>query len=546
VEDISFETQPSRYRHWKLEIRDRAAYLRLQVSEDAGLRPGYSLKLNSYDLGVDIELADAINRIRFEHPGVGAVAIESASPKVFSAGANIYMLAQSSHPFKVNFCKFTNETRLAMEDASTNSGIKFVAALNGTASGGGYELALACDEILLVDDASSAVSLPEVALLGVLPGTGGLTRLTDKRQVRRDLADVFSTLPEGIKGKRAVEWRLVDEAIPRSRFEGAVADRVRELAQKRISVGAPHGIRLEPLTPVVTERSRTYRYVSLELDSDKRLATLTVRGPQEPQPRTGAELEQTGDGAWALRAFRELDDALLQLRFNHPTVGTVVLKTRGDAGALLAVDEALVHERQHWLAREIIGLQRRVLKRLDQSARCFYALVDPESCFAGSLFELCLAADRSYMLDDPKRPTRLQTSSLNAGLLPMANGLSRLVSRFYGDEARAKSVLAHGKPFGPEEALATGLVTFTPDGIDFDDEVRVALEERAALSPDALTGMEASLRFGGPETMETKIFGRLSAWQNWIFTRPNSTGEKGALTVYGKAGARPEFDLRRT
>jgi benzoyl-CoA-dihydrodiol lyase len=546
MDDISFETEPSRYRHWKLEVHDHVAHLKLGVAEDAGLRPGYALKLNSYDLGVDIELADALNRIRFEHPDVGAVVIESASPKIFSAGANIYMLAQSSHPFKVNFCKFTNETRLAMEDASAHSGIKFVAALNGVASGGGYELALACDEILLVDDASSAVSLPEVALLGVLPGTGGLTRLTDKRRVRRDLADVFSTLPEGIKGKRAVEWRLVDQAIPRSRFEGTVADRVRDLALQRSVTGGQTGIRLEPLDPVVTARSREYRHVRLEVDPDKRLATLTVRGPQEPQPRTGLELEQAGDRAWVLRAFRELDDALLQLRFNHPTIGTVVLKTRGDSGVLHAVDEALAFERRHWLAREIIGLQRRVLKRLDQTARCFYAVIDPESCFTGSLLELCLAADRSYMLDDPERPTSLQTSSMNAGLLPMANGLSRLVARFYGDEAKARDVLAHAGPFGPKEALAAGLVTFTPDRIDFDDELRVALEERAALSPDALTGMEASLRYGGPETMETKIFGRLSAWQNWIFTRPNSTGEKGALTVYGKAGARPEFDVRRT
>jgi benzoyl-CoA-dihydrodiol lyase len=544
MDDISFETDPSRYRHWKLEIRDRVAHLRLQVSEDAGLKPGYALKLNSYDLGVDIELADAISRIRFEHPDVGAVAIESASPKVFSAGANIYMLAQSSHPFKVNFCKFTNETRLGMEDASEHSGLKFVAALNGTASGGGYELALACDEILLVDDASSAVSLPEVALLGVLPGTGGLTRLTDKRRVRRDLADVFSTLPEGIKGKRAVEWRLVDEAIPRSRFDGEVAARLQGLASKR-PVTRGTGIRLEPLAPVIAERSREYHHVALELDPDKRLATLTVRGPQEPQPRTGADLEKAGDRAWALRAFRELDDALLQLRFNHPTIGTVLLKTRGDAALLKSTDEALFAARDHWLAREIIGLQRRVLKRLDQTARCFYAVVDPESCFVGSLFELCLAADRSYILDDPKRPTSVQTTSFNGGILPMANGLSRLVSRFYGDEGKAKEVLARGV-FGAQEALAAGLVTFAPDGIDFDDELRVALEERAALSPDALTGMEASLRFGGPETMETKIFGRLSAWQNWIFTRPNSTGEKGALSVYGKAGARPEFDLRRT
>ncbi len=546
MDDISFETEPDRYRHWKLDVQDKVARLTLQVKEDGGLRPGYSLKLNSYDLSVDIELADVLNRLRFEHPQVGAVVISSNSPKIFCAGANIYMLAQSSHPFKVNFCKFTNETRLAMEDASANSGIKFVAALNGVASGGGYELALACDEILLVDDASSAVSLPEVALLGVLPGTGGLTRLTDKRHVRRDLADVFSTLPEGIKGKRAVEWGLVDKVIPRSRFEEESAQRGRDLALERSVSAGSKGVPLPPLTPKVGERSREYRHVSLELDPEHRQATITVRGPTEPQPRTGPELEQAGDRAWALRAFRELDDALLHLRFNHPTLGTVVLKTRGDAGVLRAVDEALAHERNHWLAREILALQKRVLKRLDLTARCFYAVVDPESCFVGSLFELLLAADRSYMLDDAKRPTSVQTTALNAGLLPMSNGLSRLVARFYGDEAKARAVLSHARSFTAQGALAAGLVTFAPDAIDFDDELRVALEERAALSPDALTGMEASLRFGGPETMETKIFGRLSAWQNWIFTRPNATGEKGALTVYGKAGTRPEFDLRRT
>jgi benzoyl-CoA-dihydrodiol lyase len=546
MDDISFETDPGRYRHWKLDIREQVARLTLQVKEDAGLHPGYALKLNSYDLGVDIELADALNRLRFEHPQVGAVILSSASPKVFSAGANIYMLAQSSHPFKVNFCKFTNETRLAMEDASAHSGIKFIAALNGTASGGGYELALACDEILLVDDASSAVSLPEVALLGVLPGTGGLTRLTDKRRVRHDLADVFSTLPEGIKGKRAVEWGLVDAAIPRSRFEAAVDERALDLALRRTLTGGQSGVRLTPLAPEVRERSRDYRHVSLEVDAEKRLATLTVRGPTEPQPRTGAELEEAGDRAWALRAFRELDDALLHLRFNHPTVGTVILKTRGDPGVVHAVDEALAFERRHWLAREILGLQKRVLKRLDTTARCFYAVVDAESCFVGSLLELCLAADRSYMLDDAARPTTLATSAANTGLFPMANGLSRLSARFYGDEAKVQAVLTHTGPFTAREALAAGLVTFAPDAIDFDDELRVALEERAALSPDALTGMEASLRFGGPETMETKIFGRLSAWQNWIFTRPNATGDKGALTVYGKAGARPEFDMRRT
>jgi benzoyl-CoA-dihydrodiol lyase len=545
-EPVQFETHPNRYRHWKLSFEGPVARLAMAVREDAGLRPGYQLKLNSYDLGVDIELCDAIQRLRFEHPEVQALVVESALQRLFCAGANIFMLASSSHPFKVNFCKFTNETRLALEDASANSGLRSIAAVNGTASGGGYELALACDEILLVDDGSSAVSLPEVPLLGVLPGTGGLTRVVDKRKVRRDLADVFSALPEGIKGKRAVEWRLVDQAIPKSQFDSAVTARAQELAKKSDRPGKGPGVALEPLDPEVTPGARRYRHVTLELDPAHRLATLTVKGPTGPQPETPEAFLQAAGKAWALRAFRELDDALLHVRVNQLEIGTVMLKTTGDPAAVLAVDRTLAQHKGHWLVREILGQQRRTLKRLDLTSRSLYAVIEPGSCFAGSLFELALAADRSYLLDDPKRKTVVELSPLSAGLLPMSNGLSRLQSRFLADPAQVGRVLEHRGPFDAKQALEAGLVTFAPDGLDWDDELRLAFEEREAISPDALTGMEANLRFAGPETMETKIFGRLSAWQNWIFQRPNAVGEKGALAAYGRKGQRPEFDWRRT
>ncbi len=542
---IRFDTEPSRYRHWTLAVDGPVATLTLAVDESAGLVPGYVLKLNSYDLGVDVELADAIQRLRFCHPEVRALVITAHRERVFSAGANIRMLGQSSHAFKVNFCKFTNETRLALEEMSRESGVATLCALNGTASGGGYELALACDEILLIDDGASAVSLPEVPLLGVLPGTGGLTRLVDKRRVRRDLADFFATTAEGVRGARAVEWGLVDEIVPRSGFGARVAERGRELAARDAPPPGP-GIVWPPLVRRATATLVTYSHVALTLDHAKRVATLLVRAPRAPQPRDAAELLVAGAGAWAIAAWRELDDALLHLRANEPEIGVVLLRTEGDPDTVLAVDAMLAAQPTHWLVRETLLLQRRVLKRLDLTARTFYALVDGGSAFAGSLFELALAADRSYMLASADTPTAVALSPSNAGLLPTAAGISRLATRFLGDEEHVRHVLARRGPFGPAQALRAGLVTFAPDDLDWPDEIRLAVEERAALSPDALTGMEASLRFPGPETLETKIFGRLSAWQNWIFTRPNATGEHGALTSYGRAGERPTFDWRRT
>ena len=542
---VSFDTAPDRYRHWKLTIDGHVATLSMDVQEDAGLSSDYRLKLNSYDLGVDIELADAIQRLRFEHPEVHAVVITSLKERVFCAGANIFMLRGSSHAWKVNFCKFTNETRLAIEDASAHSGIKFLAALNGICAGGGYELALACDEIILVDDGNSAVSLPETPLLGVLPGTGGLTRVVDKRKVRRDLADVFGTVAEGVKGKRAVEWRLVDAVYPTSQFKQRVATRAQELASKSDRPASGPGIALTPLHPDVTDTAVTYSSVSLEIDREKRVATLTVTGPESDQPANPAEILAAGDRFWPLRAFRELDDALLRLRISEPLIGTVVVKTRGDQAAMLAVDELLVAHEDHWLVREIIHFMKRTLKRMDLTSRSFFAFIEPGSCFAGSLFELALAADRSYMLDDPDQDNAIALSKMNGRPLVMSNGLTRLETRFLHDPDRVKDLLAHQGPFGPQEALEAGLVSFAPDELDWDDEVRLAVESRAALSPDALTGMEANLRFAGPETMETKIFGRLTAWQNWIFIRPNAVGAKGALTAYGSQ-SRPEFDFHRT
>jgi benzoyl-CoA-dihydrodiol lyase len=535
---IRFETRPDRYRHWRLELPPEhggaVARLVLDVREIAGLRPGYPLKLNSYDLGVDIELADALQRIRFEHPDVKAVVFASAKERVFSSGANIYMLATSTHGFKVNFCKFTNETRLTLEEMSADSGIPSLAALAGTASGGGYELAIACDEVLLVDDGASAVSLPEVPLLGVLPGTGGLTRLVDKRKVRRDLADAFSTTAEGVRGKRAVEWGLVDEAPGKKAFDGAVRRRLEGMIERG---------KRRPMHPVTLAPLGEYKYVSLSTAA--RTATLTVRGPDAGEPQTPREIAEAGSQTWAIRAWRELDDALLDLRFNHPDVGVVALKTSGDAEKVLAVDRTLAKYKDDGLVLEITLLMKRVLKRLDNTARSLFALVEPGSCFAGSLMEIALAADRVYMLDDRRGENELHLSPMNGGPLPMSNGLTRLQSRFLGAPARVARMLERQGRFSTTEALTAGLVTFAPDEIDWDDEIRIAFEERASLSPDALTGMEASLRFGGPETMETKIFGRLSAWQNWIFQRPNAIGPRGALTLYGKP-ERPEFHWHRT
>ncbi|PYQ21947.1 MAG: benzoyl-CoA-dihydrodiol lyase, partial [Acidobacteria bacterium] len=497
--------------------------------------------LNSYDLGVDLELADAIARLRFEHPGVRAVVIASAKDRVFCSGANIYMLGTSTHPFKVNFCKYTNETRLALEDASQHSGLKSLAAVNGACAGGGYELALACDEILLVDDASSAVSLPEVPLLGVLPGTGGLTRIVDKRKVRRDLADVFASLGEGVKGKRAVQWGLVDEAVPLSRFPARVAERAGALAASAPARSGP-GVELRPLDRKDRDDGIDYRHVTLDVDAAARVARLTVRGPEGEEPSDAAGMRERGSELWALRAFRELDDALLDLRFNRPEIGVIMLQTRGEAAKVQAADAALVAARDDWFAGEVVHHMKRVLKRLDLTARSLIAVIDAGSCFAGSLMELALAADRSYMLSAEGGPT-LSFSELNRGALTMSNGLSRLQTRFLKDPGRAE--VGAGEPVDAETALGDGLVTFAPDEIDWEDEVRLAIEERASLSPDALTGMEANLRFAGPETMETKIFGRLSAWQNWIFQRPNAVGERGALTLYGRP-ERARFNWTRT
>jgi benzoyl-CoA-dihydrodiol lyase len=541
---VSFDTSPDRYRHWKLTFDGPVATLSMDVQEDAGLSPDYKLKLNSYDLGVDVELADAIQRLRFEHPEIRSVIVTSLKERIFCAGANIFMLRGSTHAWKVNFCKFTNETRLAMEDASRHSGIKFLAALNGICAGGGYELALACDEIILVDDGNSAVSLPETPLLGVLPGTGGLTRVVDKRKVRRDLADVFGTVAEGVKGKRAVAWRLVDAVYPTSQFKQRVAARAQELAAQSDRPTNAAGITLTPLAPKVSENAITYSAVDVQFDRAKRAATLTIAGPDAAQPSTPAEIVTAGDQFWPLRAFRELDDALLRLRVSEPLIGTIVLKTRGDQDAMLALDALLLAHQDHWLVREILHFMKRTLKRLDLTSRSFFAFIEPGSCFAGSLFELALAADRSYMLDDPDEANSIAISKMNAGPLTMSNGLTRLDTRFLGEPHRIAEALAHDGPYDAAEALEAGLVSFAPDELDWDDEIRLAVESRAALSPDALTGMEANLRFAGPETMETKIFGRLTAWQNWIFIRPNAVGEKGALTAYGSQ-SRPEFDFNR-
>ena len=520
---ISFETEPSRYNHWKLGFDGPLATLTLDVAEDKGLVPGYKLKLNSYDLGVDIELADALNRVRFEHPEVKAVVLTSGKSRMFCSGANIYMLGHSSHAWKVNFCKFTNETRNGIEDASANSGLKFLAALNGTTAGGGYELALACDEIAMIDDRSSTVSLPEVPLLGVLPGTGGLTRLVDKRKVRRDLADVFCTTAEGVRADRAKQWRLVDHLAKPQQFAEVVKARALELAKQSDRPGG-QGVALTPLGD--------NRLIEVQISPESRTATLTINGPE------AVKLERSADW-YPLRLARELDRAILDLRQNHLDIGLWILKSRGTVEPVLALDKLLQENQNDWFVREVIGYLRRILSRLDVSSRSIFAIIEKGSCFAGTLMELALAADRSYMLEVDGGP-QIALSGMNFGAYPMANGLSRLETRF----CRELPSLEKGKSLSTEEARNLGLVTATPDDIDWEDEVRIAIEERASLSPDALTGMEASLRFAGPETVLTRVFGRLTAWQNWIFIRPNAVGEQGALKVYG-TGAKAKFNWER-
>jgi benzoyl-CoA-dihydrodiol lyase len=537
----SFGAHPSSYKHWKLSLEGGVATLTLDVKEENGLRShDYLLKQNSYDLGVDIELADAVERLRFEHPEVRTLVFSSAQPKVFCAGANIRMLATSTHGFKVNFCRYTNETRCSLEDASAHSGLRSIAALNGTAAGGGYELALACDEIYLIDDGSSAVSLPEVPLLGVLPGTGGLTRLVDKRKVRRDVADLFCTKAEGFRARDAAKYRLVDGSFARSKWDDEVRKRANEVAAR--PPASTKGIELPAITSAVDGLVRTYKYVELRLDEDQRVAHLTVRGPEEPAP-TLQQLAAQGAEAWVLRAFRELDDALLHLRFNHETVGMILLHTQGDPARVLAHDAVILDAGDDWLAREIRLKQARVLRRIDNTARSVFALIEPGSCFVGSLFEMALASDRSYMLDDGK--VTLQVSKASSGVYPMSTGISRLQARFAGEPERIQQALESGEPLAASDAADMGLVTLAPDEIDWEDEIRIAIEERASLSPDALTGMEQNLRFVGAETCDSKIFGRLSAWQNWIFQRPNAVGPEGALTLYGHP-SRPRFDWRRT
>ncbi|MEN0061585.1 MAG: 2,3-epoxybenzoyl-CoA dihydrolase [Myxococcota bacterium] len=540
----SFHRHPDSYKHWSLEVDGATATLALDVKEDQGLRPDdYVLKQNSYDLGVDMELADAIERLRFEHPQVRTVIITSSQPKVFCAGANIRMLATSTHGFKVNFCRYTNETRCGLEDASANSGLRSIAALNGTAAGGGYELALACDEIFLIDDGSSAVSLPEVPLLGVLPGTGGLTRLVDKRRVRRDVADLFCTKAEGFRARDAVRFQLVDGAFPRSKWEDGIAG---EAAKTQGSDDTIKGIQLTEVKSEVSEdgHTRTYGSVSLTLDETLRTATITVRAPEGPAPSI-EDLHAQGDQAWVFRAYRELDDVLLRLRFNHDTVGTILLRTEGDADAVVAHDATVLDHPDDWLAREIRLFQARVFRRLDNTARSMFALIDEGSCFAGSLFEITLAADRSYMLDDEDGAVTIRVTQASAGAYPMSTGLTRLQARYQNDEALVNRALTTDGPLDAQTALDLGLVTLAPDDIDWEDEIRIAVEERVSLSPDALTGMEQNLRFVGRETCDSKIFGRLSAWQNWIFQRPNAVGDEGALTLYGHP-TRPSFDWRRT
>jgi len=547
---IDFQTCPARYRHWKLSFADRVATLALDVDENGGLNPGYELKLNSYDLGVDIELYDAVQRLRFEHPEVAGVIITSAKERVFSAGANIRMLGQSDHGFKVNFCKFTNETRNGIEDATEYSGQSYIASINGPCAGGGYELALATDYILMADDGSTNVSMPEVPLLAVLPGTGGLTRLVDKRKVRRDRADFFCTAEEGMKGRRAVEWSLVDEVVPRSRLTEAAARKAAELAARSPRPANSAGVALGPLDRKIGTRGLAYPHLSVELDRERSAANFTLEGPSAPAPVNVSDIHRMGDGFWPLALARELDDAILHLRFNEETIRTWIFRTRGDGRLVESYDRMLAEHADDWLIREITLYLKRTLKRLDVSSRSMFALIEPGSCFVGTLLEMALAADRTYMLRghreaDELPAARIGLSAMNFGSLTMCNGLSRLESRFLGEPGRVTELRSRiGEPVDAGLAEELGLVSFAPDDIDWDDEVRLAIEERAAFSSDALTGLEASLRFAGPETIESKIFARLSAWQNWIFQRPNAVGEKGALKRYG-TGQRAEFDPKR-
>jgi benzoyl-CoA-dihydrodiol lyase len=547
---IDFQTDPSRYRHWRLALDGEVATLLMDVDPKGALFEGYELKLNSYDLGVDIELADAMQRLRFEHPQVRVVLLRSGKPRVFCAGANIRMLAGATHAHKVNFCKFTNETRNGIEDASEASGLKTICVIGGTAAGGGYELALAADHIILVDDGAAAVSLPELPLLAVLPGTGGLTRLTDKRKVRRDHADFFCTTEEGVKGKRAVDWRLVDEVVPKSKLEEFVARRARELSANSKRPTDARGIKLDPLTRVRSEEGIEYGAVSVELARAARLATVTLRGPAAPAPASAADMVAQGAEFWPLRVARALDDAVLDIRANELSIAAIVFKSSGDPGLVLSYDAFLDANADHWLAREIRALWKRVLKRIDLTSRSLVALIEPGSCFAGTLAEVVLAADRSYMLigardGDNRAPAAIALADVNFGACPMSNGLSRLASRFLADPSDLERAKAErGKLLDASAAERLGLITFARDDIDWDAEVRVFLEERASFSADGLTGLEANLRFGGPETMESKIFARLTAWQNWIFQRPNAIGEAGALRRYG-SGQKPSFDTRR-
>ena len=545
---VDYQTDPSRYKHWQLAFDGAVATLTADFDENAGLRPGYKLKLNSYDLGVDVELNDAVNRIRFEHPEVRCVVITSAKDRVFCSGANIFMLGVSSHAWKVNFCKFTNETRNGLEDSSRYSGLKFLAAVNGACAGGGYEMALACDEIILVDDRSSAVSLPEVPLLGVLPGTGGLTRVTDKRHVRHDLADIFCTSVEGVRGQKARDWRLVDDIAKPQVFAQKVQQRAMQLAAQSDRPADAKGVALTPLQRTIEADALRYAHVEVVIDRAKRTATFTVRAPAQGQPVDIAAIEAAGAAWYPLQMARELEDAILSMRTNELDIGTWLIQTRGDANAVLAVDATLRAHKDHWLVRETIGLLRRTFSRLDVSSRSLFALIDEGSCFAGTLLELSLACDRSYQLalpDDAARAPKIVVDESNFGMYPMATGQSRLGRRFYDESAALEAVRAQlGQPLDADAAFALGLVTANPDDIDWADELRIAIEERVAMSPDALTGLEANLRFNGTETMATRIFGRLTAWQNWIFQRPNAVGEKGALKVYGK-GEKAAFDWNR-